>query len=82
MKDEVTGGWRKPQNKELHRLYTSTSIIRMMKSRRMRWTEYVTPMGEKKKTYGINENAGKKKTSRKTKIMGVDNIVLKCILER
>jgi hypothetical protein len=35
-KDEVTGGWRKLHNEELHGLYPSSSIIRMMKSRRMR----------------------------------------------
>jgi hypothetical protein len=34
--DEVTGGWRKLNNEELHDLYSSTSIIRIMKSRRMR----------------------------------------------
>jgi hypothetical protein len=34
--DEVTGGWRKLQNVELHNLYSSPSIIRMIKSRRMR----------------------------------------------
>jgi hypothetical protein len=37
-RDEVTGGWRKLHNEELHILYTSPSIIRMIKSRRMRWT--------------------------------------------
>jgi hypothetical protein len=34
--DEVTGGWRKLHNEELHDLYTSPSIIRMIKTRRMR----------------------------------------------
>jgi hypothetical protein len=36
--DEVTGGWRKIHNKELHNLASSTDIIRMMKLKRMRWT--------------------------------------------
>jgi hypothetical protein len=36
-RDEVMGGWRKLHNDELHNLYTSPSIIRMTKSRRMRW---------------------------------------------
>jgi hypothetical protein len=34
----VTGGWRKPHKEELHNLYSSLSVIRMIKSRRMRWT--------------------------------------------
>jgi hypothetical protein len=36
-RDEVTGDWRKLHKEELHRLYSSPSIIRMIKSRRMRW---------------------------------------------
>jgi hypothetical protein len=35
-RDEVTGGWRKLNNDELHNLYSSSSIITMIKSRRMR----------------------------------------------
>jgi hypothetical protein len=40
-RDEVTGGWRKLHNEELHNLYSSPSLIRMIKSRRMRWAGYV-----------------------------------------
>jgi hypothetical protein len=40
-RDEVTGGWRKLHNEELHKLYSSSSIIRMIKSRRMRWAGHV-----------------------------------------
>jgi hypothetical protein len=47
--DEVTGEWRKLHNKELRDLYTSTSIIRIMKSRRMRWAGHVTRMGRREK---------------------------------
>jgi hypothetical protein len=44
---KMIGSWRKLYNEELHNLYSSsTSIIRMMKSRRMRWTGYVAQMGE------------------------------------
>jgi hypothetical protein len=43
-RDEVTGGWRKLHNEELHNLYSSSSIIRMMKSRRMRWARHVAGM--------------------------------------
>jgi hypothetical protein len=50
-RDEVMGGWRKLHNKELHDLYSSPSIIRIMKSRSMRWAGHVTPMGEKRNVY-------------------------------
>jgi hypothetical protein len=40
-RDEVTGGWRKLYNKELCDLYSSPSIIRIIKSRRMRWAWHV-----------------------------------------
>jgi hypothetical protein len=40
-KDEVTGGWEKLHNEELHNLYSLSSIIRMIKSRRMRWARHV-----------------------------------------
>jgi hypothetical protein len=52
-RDEVTGGWRKLHNEELHRLYSSPSIIRMIKLRRMRWTGHVARMGEKWNAYRI-----------------------------
>jgi hypothetical protein len=45
-RDEVTGGWRKLHNEELHNLYFSPSIIRMIKSRRKRWAGNVVEMGE------------------------------------
>jgi hypothetical protein len=47
-KDEVMGGWRKLHNEELHDLYSSLSMIRIMKSSRMRWAEHVALMGEKR----------------------------------
>jgi hypothetical protein len=40
-RDEVTGGWRKLHNEELHNLYFSPIIIRMIKLRRMRWAGHV-----------------------------------------
>jgi hypothetical protein len=49
----VTGGWRKLHNEELHSLYSSPSIIRMIKSRRMRWAGHVARMGEKRNAYRI-----------------------------
>jgi hypothetical protein len=47
-RDEVTGGWIKLHNEGLHGLYSSPSIIRIIKSRRMRWAEHVARMGEKR----------------------------------
>jgi hypothetical protein len=47
-RDEVMGGWRKLHNEELCGLYSSPSIIRTIKSRRMRWVGLVERMGEKR----------------------------------
>jgi hypothetical protein len=41
-RDEMVGGWRKLHNEELHNLHSSPAIVRMIKSRRMRWTGHVT----------------------------------------
>jgi hypothetical protein len=51
--NEVTGDWRKLHNDELHSLYSSPSIIRMIKSRRMRWAGHVARMAEKRNAYRI-----------------------------
>jgi hypothetical protein len=46
-RDEVMEGWRKLHNEELHNLYSSPSIIRMIKSRRMRWAWHLARMGRR-----------------------------------
>jgi hypothetical protein len=46
-KDEVTGVWRELHNEELHNLYFSANIIRMSKSRRMRWAGHVPRIGRR-----------------------------------
>jgi len=45
-RDEVTGEWKKLHNEELNDLYSLPNIVRVVKSRRMWWTEHVTRMGE------------------------------------
>jgi hypothetical protein len=52
-RDEVTGGWRKLHNEELHNLYSSPSIIRIIKSKRMIWAGHVARMGARKNAYRI-----------------------------
>jgi hypothetical protein len=52
-RDEVTGSWRKLYNEELHNMCSSPSIIRMIKSRRMRWAGHVARIGEKRNVYTI-----------------------------
>jgi hypothetical protein len=52
-KDEVTGGWRKLHNEELHGLYSSPGIVRVIKARRMRWAGSVGRMGEVRGAYNI-----------------------------
>jgi hypothetical protein len=54
----VTGEWRKLRNEELHDLYSSPSIIRIIKARRVRWAGHVARQGEKRSAYrlvGIEE---------------------------
>jgi hypothetical protein len=46
-RDQTTGGWRKLHNEELHNLYSSPSIIRMIKSRRMRGVGHVARIGRR-----------------------------------
>jgi hypothetical protein len=57
----VTGSWRRLHNEELHNLYSSPIIIRMTKSRRIRWAGHVARMG---KTYAHRILVGKTKGRR------------------
>jgi hypothetical protein len=47
-RDEVISEWRKLHKEELNNLYHSPSIVRVIKSRRMRWAEHVARMGERR----------------------------------
>jgi hypothetical protein len=50
-RDEVTGEWRKLHNEVLHDLYSSPNIVRVIKSRRMRWAGLVSLLGEERGVY-------------------------------
>jgi hypothetical protein len=52
-RDEMTEEWRKLYNEELHNLYSSPHIIRMIKSRRTRWAGHIARMGETRIAYTI-----------------------------
>jgi hypothetical protein len=52
-RDEVTGEWRRLHNEELYDKYSSQNIIRVIKSRRMRWAGHVALMGEGRGAYRI-----------------------------
>ena len=52
-RDEIKRNWRKLRNEELNDLYSWPNIIRMIKSRRMRWTGHVARKGERRGTYGV-----------------------------
>jgi hypothetical protein len=52
-RDEVTGKWRRLLVKELHDLYSSLNIIRVIKSRRMRWAEHVARTRDRRSVYRV-----------------------------
>jgi hypothetical protein len=52
-REEVTGDWRKVHNEELHDLYRSLGIIRVITLRRMTWVGHVARMGEKRDAYKV-----------------------------
>jgi hypothetical protein len=50
-REEVAGGWRRLHSEELHNLYTSPHIVRVIKSRIMRWAGHVARTGEMRNAY-------------------------------
>jgi hypothetical protein len=78
-RNEVKGEWRKLLNEVLRDLYSSPSIIRIIKSRRMRWAGHVTRMGEKRNSNRLL--MGKPEGKRPLGPLG-GWIILRWILER
>ena len=63
-RDEVTGEWRRLHNEEKKDLYSSPNIVRVTKSRRMRWAGHVARMGEERGVYRVlvGKSEGKETT--------------------
>jgi hypothetical protein len=74
-RDELTGGWRKLHNEDLHNLYSSPSIIRMIMSKRMKWTGQIARMEKKRNAYRllVGKPYGKRRLG-KPRYKYVDNI--------
>jgi hypothetical protein len=74
-RDELTGEWRKLHNEEIHKLYSSPNLIIMIKSRRMRWSENVARVREKRNAYRIlvRKPEGRRPLGRPRRLW-VDNI--------
>ena len=74
-RDEVTGEWRRLHNEELNDLYSSPNIVRVIKSRRMRYAGHVARMGEEKGAYRalVGKPEGKRPLGRPRRRC-VDNI--------
>jgi len=74
-RDKVTGEWRRLHNEELSDLYSSPNIVRVIKSRRMRWAGNVVHMGEEREAYRVlmGKPVGKRPLGRPRR-RWVDNI--------
>ena len=80
-RDEVTGEWRKLHNEERNDLYCSPNIVRVMKSRIMRWSGHVARMGERRDIYRVL--VGKPEGKNHLGDPGVDGrIILRWILRK
>jgi len=62
-RDEVTREWRKLHNEELNELYWSPNIVRVIKSRRMRWMGHIARMGDERRIQGSGGETGGKKAN-------------------
>jgi len=75
-RDEVTGEWRKLHNEELNGLYCSPNIVRVIKSRIMRWAGHVARMGDGSEVYRVlvGKSEGKRPLGRPKRRWDDDNI--------
>jgi hypothetical protein len=75
LKRDEDGSWRKLHNDELHCLYSSLNIVRVIESRRMRWTGHVARMGKGKSVYRplVGRPEGKRSLGRR-RLRWKDNI--------
>jgi len=79
--DEVTGEWRRLHNEELNNLYSSPNIVRVIKSRRIRWAGHVARIGEERGVYRVL--VGKPEGRNHWGDLGVDGwIILRWICRR
>ena len=79
-RDEITGEWRRLHNKELQ-LYFSLNIIRVTKSRRMRWLDHVAGLGESRGAYRVLVGNLREKYHLEDPAV-YERIILKCIFEK
>jgi hypothetical protein len=78
--DEVTGEWRRLHNEELYTMHSSTNIIRVIKSRKMRWAVHVARGRERRGDTGLW--CGNRRAGDNVEDQGADvRIILKCMLE-
>ena len=76
-RDEVTGEWRRLHNEELNDLYSSPNIVRVIKSRRIRWAGHVARMDEERGAYRVLVGKPKGKSPlRRPRRRWVDNIAM------
>ena len=75
--DEVMGEWRRLHNKELNDLYSLPNIVRVIKSRRMRWAGHVARMGKERGVYRflVGKPEGRRPLGRPRR-RWVDNIMM------
>ena len=73
-RDDVTGDWRRLHNEELNGLYSSPNIVRVIKSRRMRWAAHVALKGEERGAYRLL--VGKPEGKNRWGDLGVDGWII------